>query len=132
MKREIKFRAWNEEDNRWASGLDFKREGLFINYNISDNGEFEIQADYPMRGYGRFILMQYTGLKDKNGKEIYEGDIVKVSNERYPVTTVCKWDNGCFILEDKADGHWTRQLHSQPERLKIIGNIYENPKLFES
>jgi len=141
MKREIKFRAWNEEDNRWASGLDFKREGLFINYNISDNGEFELQADYPMRGYGRFILMQYTGLKDKNDKEIYEGDIVKVP---------AGWGDGLlynsFIGEIQYDapnfyvnqgininktGKWSNQEYKW-EEIEIIGNIYENPELLKS
>lgn len=80
-------------------------------------------------------IMQYTGLKDGKETDIYEGDIIIVENSEpdengeYDQITVCKWDKGGFTLEDNAGGHWSRQLFHQPERLEIIGNIYENPEL---
>ena len=75
------------------------------------------------------ILMQYTGLKDKNGKEIYEGDILKTVNGF--VTTV-EYSRGMFCfdpVEDKYNRHALFVLI--PFQIEIIGNIYETPELME-
>ena len=82
-------------------------------------------------GFG-WIIMQYTGLKDKNGKEIYEGDIVEYSRNFPPILVewddnivgfkpFCKYDSDCYGVPKKED-------HSV---YKIIGNVYENPELLK-
>lgn len=118
MNRELKFRAYG------CFGSDKQKRMIWDweNSEYIENVEFD--------GEGFFHVMQFTGLKDKDGKEIYESDIVEVENtpegeEKNDVITVCKWDNGCWVLEDGAGGHWTRQLFHKPHRLTVLGNIYE-------
>ena len=101
--REIKFRAWDEANKIMHNNFQFIRSGEESNdwiVFISDRQSLK-DKQHPFENpyfQQQLKIMQFTGHKDKNGKEIYEGDIVKVSNGRYPVITICKWYNGCFIL----------------------------------
>ena len=101
--REIKFRAWCKPTKfmwNW---------GRIKNKEFAGNGlDFMIDND-------EWVLMQYTGLKDKNGKEIYEGDILKTPQGN----RVVEWDLN--------DG-W-RNVGRYFGNVEVIGNIYENPKL---
>lgn len=146
--REIKFRAWDKHHKVMLSVLSLKFQE---NKDVSGSCE---KYDSPIVECPRFqwgtvsmsgpnhcacddlILMQYTGLKDKNGKEIFEGDIVEY--EWYD-------DHGQWG-EDKRSGpvvvepfywtgflpfvHWNNYVHSL-KKCQIIGNIYENPELLK-
>lgn len=120
MNRDLKFRAWNTKTKKM--GVKFDLIGL--SKSIIDFEDLE--------------LMQYTGLKDKNGKEIYEGDILG----NYPTKRKDKvrWSNIQiveFSLECTSDGEYGGSNYGYQfpfddiSEYEIIGNIYENPELLK-
>ena len=77
-------------------------------------------------------LMQYIGLKDKNGKEIYEGDILKIETD---IIGEVVFKDGCFVNNSSGWGLHTYLSMPTPYKIpeiEIIGNIYENPELLKS
>lgn len=129
--REFKFRLWDENAKRWIS------RGESVEMAFSQNFPESISAK------AEFYLEQYTGIKDKDGTEIYEGDIIAQEliddpfAGGYPTYIVC-WDEKflSWALKDTAgdDGNDT-DLHffiAERRKCKIIGNIHENPELLEA
>ena len=139
--REIKFRVWFPNQGRYM-----RREEAIDNlmdvtcgklvFDIDEhNDESESKVEYFTDG--SYVLMQFTGLKDKNGVEIYEGDIVRgryadeyytyfIKNERVV------FKNGCFGLLDNNDFFTTLDYYLEEQskfEIKVIGNIYEHPHL---
>ena len=120
MEREIKFRAWNKKKNIM---MEPSHNVLIDSYDGCPHFSFGYNEPMPEPNW---ILMQYTGLKDKNGKEIYEGDVVKDGS----VNRVIEWSShrgnrvvgyfAAFTIIDNPD-----------ECLEIIGNRYENPELLK-
>ena len=116
--KEIKFRVWdNDLEIMSYSNTDifitFSNDGICIGYEIDD----EID-DYE--------LMQYIGIKDKNGKEIYEGDIVKFFE--YKVIDNIVLPEEIVIIKDIREGC---DALRPSQYMEVIGNIYENPELLE-
>lgn len=120
MNREIKFRIWDIENKEMLKVQELDFEPTFY------GGRIAIRPDqYNDYFYTEdMILMQYTGLHDKNEKEIYEGDIVKYEN----MTGKIMFFNGSFIMSNfEETEEW--ELGVINEELEIMGNIYDNPEL---
>ncbi len=120
--REIEFRGKLINSGKWAYGnLDIKKTGTAI-----------ITPDNTVIGtYGKVIpetIGQYTGLKDKNGKKIYEGDIVKAFYFETEVIGKIEFIYGTFALTNSAISD--NQLFIF-ENLEVIGNIWDNPELLK-
>lgn len=124
MQREIKFRLWYHGSSMDYSNDDFAitMGGEMINYDS------EIEGFVPIsNGRFEYELMQFTNLKDKNGKEIYEGDIMGASKASKGGGTV-RWSNGKFEL---LGNMWAHDIWFASKHYEVIGNIYQNKNLIQ-
>jgi len=125
--REIKFRAWDKKSNRMIYIENPKQHPPYIRFQSPTNKpvlvigeEWELE---PTRLVMDIELMQYTGMKDKNGKEIYEGDIVKECVTTSVVENEMTFNCGCCSTV------YGWEMPTEDHHLTVIGNIYENPDL---
>lgn len=135
MKREIKFRAWDKVNEMYFYNVQEAYDMLsgFVKY---DNGE---DADYNEDCFGSFLsnkrydVEQFTGLKDVNGKDIYENDIIK-SNYKYAqpkISQIIMEDGNSYIAgEDLATGN-EMLVSDHVDEIEVIGNIHANPELLK-
>lgn len=122
--REIKFRAWHKGKKIMGEvlGIDILHKEIFFSNEDADC--------YEHTDFKDIELMQYTGLKDKNEKEIYEGDIVKL-RANHGIGVVKYYDEwGAFVIEYiKPRPLAVLGINYYKENIEILGNIYENPEL---
>lgn len=116
-----------------VTNIGFTQEGepYCVSYVEKDEKGHDVYIDVAP---DMFELMQFTGLLDKNGKEIYEGDILKMDSWNPAIVQVA-FIEGAFCLSNK-DGNYIGDIHyiqhAVIPQARVIGNIYENPELIEA
>lgn len=136
MSRELKFRAWDGK-NMYDRVLPFTWDfvlNAMAHTCVKSNGRGVLgsggdEATFEIQGYRYTEIMQFTGLKDKNGKEIYEGDILRTGTDK---NMVVGWSEkfASFVLnrDGWAFQHWFGEA-CDPGYCEVIGNIHQNPEL---
>lgn len=115
--REHKYQAWHKKEQKMyiPNYLHFSPEGRLFGVLVKEGQLLSIDD---------FELREYTGLKDKNGTEIYEGDIIRAEEEGLGVI---KYGVGCFYYEDDWNGRIA--LEELTDLMVVVGNVYEHPEL---
>lgn len=127
MNREIKFRAWDKFNGQYWHSENYK--------NL---GDFFTKMQHLIDGGNNLIFEQYTGLEDKNGKEIYEGDVViynrgvgNWTGKRMETTHEIVFNEEVFAFVMKYGNSYIKLRKHWNYIYEVIGNIYENPELIK-
>lgn len=135
--RGIKFRVWSEDQKTYNYQFPYNKLGQFY---VSENGK--VFSDFgntvaPEVRQEAFVVEQYTGLKDKNGREIYEGDIIeedidfnsKMTDGTFRYKVYWNEDELCWSLAPIGRESIHNDLWETNQSIEVIGNIHENPEL---
>lgn len=136
--REIKYQAWLHDEKQMVNVIEINTFNKYIRYydisHCQDDAEiFDfIRSNLPNAdcGFEGCDLRQYTGLKDKNGKDIFEGDIL-ANKKAFNCSFKVIWNpDGAWFVHDKDDWpcYYLRQVNGSTE---VIGNVFEHPELLE-
>lgn len=126
--REIKFKIWDKKNKKWH--IQYPSIGSF--FNIYKDGTLSRNSEDD-----DYILVEYTGLKDKNGNEIYEGDIVRmrglIAGHFEPMVGYVYYESPSFVViaTEPRGVRGKGRILSEGNLNEIIGNIYEDPELLE-
>lgn len=132
-----KFRAWISTEKRMVEtddllGIDYENEEIITQEIYFESG-LPVERDIDNYDFDDIVLMQSTGLKDKNGKEIFEKDILDYNGRK----VIVKWHGSyaCFIYEfvdelKNRTAEW-QPLYLSYYKFEVIGNSLENPELLE-
>ena len=131
MNREIKFRAWDTKCKEMMF-TGFHLMGEVMAFNMIEGYIFDHMegASSSLERWNDIEVMQYTGLKDKNGKEIYEGDLIRDSDSDYIGEVIFDPETLCFTTRFQDNDLWGFvPQHGKDNHCEVIGDIWENKEL---
>ena len=131
--REIEFRGKRLDNGEWIYGDLLENQGRNFIYHATSESTIEDNDD------GRIVVVavevdyntvgQYTGLKDKNGREIWEGDVL---TDKFGSIGVVEWQNGCFVVNfGDVDVFQISDCFDDSYQMWVIGNIHDNPEMLK-
>jgi len=135
--KEIKFKVWDKKRKEFTD----EQDGAELIFMLEDNelgyiSEWANGTSHPTVDKNRFEMLQFTGLKDKNGKYIYEGDILReplnTLKLKYGFNYSVVFDYGEFVAKTRRDSTTLVLKSHRFFECEVIGNIYENPKLLKT
>ncbi len=125
--REIKFRAWDKVKEEWTGFMPCE----YTSYLDADYKSFNIRTEPNIE------LMQYTGLKDTNEKDVYESDIIELLEEGEKKLYVVYYDRFICGFRFFPGNHWGQKGRTQPRKIRrgdvvrVVGNLYQSPQLLK-
>jgi uncharacterized phage protein (TIGR01671 family) len=139
MNRVIKFRVWDKDEEKMDYNVGLVGNRILFEYGDIESDDSSVEAisyvDIDEHNEKYFEIMQYTGLKDKNDKEIYEGDIIEItwsydkSIHKFKVYYDC--ENAYYSLKEIGRDDLDVLCGYSKGQIEVIGNIYENPELLK-
>ena len=130
-----KFRAWHIHKQIMCEviRIDFEQGIITLDLETDDDGYYWMETDWS---FSDVEIMQSTGCRDKNGIEIYEGDVIK---DKYDKIWLVQWYVGAFVITNKipdSDGQTSTYSHfsnvsNHHFYFEVIGNVYQDPELLE-
>jgi uncharacterized phage protein (TIGR01671 family) len=134
MKREIKFRAWDKVHECYLYDVQGAYDMLSgcVKYEDGEDAVYDEECFAGFLDNEQYIVEQYTGLHDKNGREIYEGDVLDIglrNQDGKPVIAPVSYETYAagYVLDNGGNGIWQRLTKD----CEVIGNIFEDKQLLE-